>query len=211
MLQDQKSYTVPESSEEIHVLIAPSWGPNGLLETMGETVVSELLNAGYKVTVRPHPRTNEHTPLVLSSLTKLFSSNKRFNQEQSIASFDSLLAADIMISDWSGAALEFAFGLEKPVLFIDLPAKVNNSEYEQIEATPLEVFLRDEVGSILRPEKIDTIAAAVDILINDRDKIVASIRSCRDSWIYNVGKSSKKGAEIIHQISLDVRDDKEVS
>jgi hypothetical protein len=73
------------------------------------------------------------------------------------------------------------------------------------------VFLRDKVGSILQPEKIDTIAAAVNILINDRDKIVASIRSCRDCWVYNVGNSSRKGAEIIHQISLDVRDDKEVN
>ena len=31
-----------------------------------------------------------------------------------------------MVSDWSGAALEYSFGLKKPVIFLDLPKKVNN-------------------------------------------------------------------------------------
>ena len=33
-----------------------------------------------------------------------------------------------MVSDWSGVAMEFAFGLERPVLFIDVPRKTNNPE-----------------------------------------------------------------------------------
>ena len=41
--------------------------------------------------------------------------------------------ADLMISDWSGVAFEFAFGLEKPVIFIDLPKKINNSDFNYIK------------------------------------------------------------------------------
>jgi hypothetical protein len=47
--------------------------------------------------------------------------------------------------DWSGVAMEFAFGLEKPVLFIDVPRKVNNPEYKTLRAVPLEVSYRDQI------------------------------------------------------------------
>mgnify|MGYP003326545469 CR=1 FL=1 len=44
---------------------------------------------------------------------------------------ESLHRSDLMISDWSGAALDYALGLNKPVLFIDVPRKVNNLDYYQ--------------------------------------------------------------------------------
>ena len=40
--------------------------------------------------------------------------------------------SDIMISDWSGAAIEYALGLEKPVISVDVPRKVNNPGYKDI-------------------------------------------------------------------------------
>ena len=41
--------------DPMRVLIAPSWGPDGLLETRGAAVVDVLLQAGFHVTIRPHP------------------------------------------------------------------------------------------------------------------------------------------------------------
>ncbi|MNG16310.1 hypothetical protein D3C84_1002110 [compost metagenome] len=59
----------------------------------------------------------------------------------------SLLSSDIMLSDWSGAALEFAFGLERPVIFADVPRKVLNPDYTQIGLEPLEVQIRHCPGN----------------------------------------------------------------
>ncbi len=55
--------------------------------------------------------------------------DRRFQLETNIATNDSFCAADLMISDWSGAALEFAFATERPGLFVDVPRKVNNPDY----------------------------------------------------------------------------------
>ena len=53
-----------------------------------------------------------------------------------------------MISDWSGAALEFAFALKKPIIFCDTQKKVNNPKYSELKIEPIEVALRQELGVI---------------------------------------------------------------
>ena len=35
----------------------------------------------------------------------------------------SLYQSDLMISDWSGVAFEYAFAFNKPVIFCDVPKK----------------------------------------------------------------------------------------
>ena len=59
-----------------------------------------------------------------------------FNYDKNVGFLDSFHNSDFMISDWSGVALEYAFGLLKPVLFVDVPKKVQNDEYERISEIP---------------------------------------------------------------------------
>ena len=43
-----------------------------------------------------------------------------------------IFEADLMITDWSGIAYEYAYTTCKPVLFIDTPMKIMNPEYKKI-------------------------------------------------------------------------------
>ena len=125
--------------------------------------------------------------------------------EQTIESLNSLLSADIMISDWSGVALEFAFGLERPVLFIDVPAKINNPRFNQIEAIPIEVTIREKIGVILKPKNIGNITKTLSGLLGKHEVIVKSIRACRSEAVYNIGQSSLSGAEIINTLYKKIK------
>ncbi len=198
-------YVPPTEIHKTHVLIAPSWGPNCLLESIGETIIRKLLESGCKVTVRPHPRTARFAPKKMSQLRSMFSQNPKFSMEQTIESLNSLLSADIMISDWSGVALEFAFGLERPVLFIDVPAKINNPRFNQIEAIPIEVTIREKIGVILKPKNIGNITKTLSGLLGKHEVIVKSIRACRSEAVYNIGKSSLSGAEIINTLYKKIK------
>lgn len=186
------------------VLIAPSWGPHGLLETCGDKLVEILLAADYHVTVRPHPRTKLHTPDVLNSLRARFSENSNFYYEENIVSQESLHASDVMISDWSGAALEYAFGLERPVLFVDVPRKVNNDEYEKVQNEPLEVFIRPEIGTVLPLDQLQKAPACIEELCSNQQKYLDSFRHARGQWVFNVGCSGEKGAAYIAQMVSDL-------
>ena len=108
-----------------------------------------------------------------------------------------------MVSDWSGAALEYSLGLQKPVLFIDVPAKVNNPSWQDLNITPLEDHYRSQVGEILSPEQIDLVPECVARLLSNRGNFARNIEMLRETHIYNLGKSGSEGARIIQGMLQD--------
>ena len=61
---------------------------------------------------------------------------------------------DLLVADRGGSALEYAFGLERPVLFVDVPRKVFNPKYERIGCSPMEVQVRFEIGDIVLLDRL---------------------------------------------------------
>ena len=183
------------------VLVAPTWGEDALLETCGPALMEVLLAAGHRVIVRPHPMTLKRSPKVIASLTRRHNSNPSVSFDFNISSEDSLAASDIMISDWSGAAFEYAFGFERPVLFVDVPRKVNNREYEKLPVPPIEVQLRDQLGAVVSPLALGDIPQTIEELCADPQEFLDRLRSLRERWVYNVGSSGSVGAEHIAKLA----------
>lgn len=179
------------------VLIAPSWGPHCLFETCGPEIVAGLLDAGFEVIARPHPMTDKHTPEAITALRDRFGANSAFVLDQDMASQATLQRADLMVSDWSGAALEYAFGLERPVLFVDTPRKVNNPAYEQLGIEPFEATVRERIGEVVGLDDLGSIPTRVGSMISSIDTYREQIVAARAAAIFNVGTSGRVGAEII--------------
>ena len=191
----------PSNNGEPKIIIAPSWGEHGLLENKGKELVEILLNAGFNVVVRPHPETTKRSPKVINSIQKRFGNHPNFVYEGSITSINSLFQSDIMISDWSGVALEYAFGLEKPVLFIDVPRKVNNPDFTKLDIDPIEDFIRHEIGLILPPEQIQDIPSIIKTLVKNAPNYRSNICNLRNKWVYNLGDSGARGAEKLVELA----------
>lgn len=139
--------TVGDQSKSI--LLAPSWGETGLIEIgAGKKLVNDLLGLGHKVIFRPHPQTAFLSPKRVAEITNAHKDNQLFVYESHVAGQDSFHDSEIMISDWSGAALEYALALKKPVVFCDIPRKVNNPGYQEIAIEPIEVAIRDKIGVV---------------------------------------------------------------
>ena len=181
---NKKLYNDPKK-----IVIAPSYGPEGLLEKHAFEIVGLLLEAGFDVAVRPHPITYKKIPKMLGLLNKKFTHSEKFRIETNISDFKSLCESDLMISDWSGAALEFAFATERPVLYIDVPKKILNGDYNKIKATPLEVTIRNKLGKILTTDDLATIPLTInDILASG--EFANSIKEARDLYVFNLGNSA---------------------
>jgi len=196
---------IHDGNEKAHVLVAPSWGPSGLLESHGAELCHILLSAGFRVTVRPHPLTLKAHPGVIRRLRDDFGTGRGFDLETDVASSDSFASADIMISDWSGAALEFAFALERPVLFVDVPRKINNPRYEEIPLEPREVTIRGDIGEVISPEILTEVPGYVKRLRAPRAEQRDSIRRAREGVVYNLGTSGAAGAACIGVLADDAR------
>lgn len=185
------------------VLLAPSWGAKGILEAHANALVEILLTAGHRVWVRPHPRTRQLAPQALDDLTARFGGHERFIIDEDTTALDALFDAEVMITDWSGVALEFALGLKRPVLFIDVPRKINNPHYQDIEPVPLEVVCREEIGAVLDPNELGRAPAMVETLCQDRGAFTERARRLSAKTVFNVGKSGARGAEIIARLAAD--------
>jgi len=94
-----KKYPLNKTTKKI-ILIAPSWGIANILESCGERLVSFLLDESYEVVVRPHPETINRSPDLIALFDSKFGNNKDFTLETSISTDDSMLKADVLISDF---------------------------------------------------------------------------------------------------------------
>lgn len=179
------------------VLIAPSWQPNNILEACGQELVATLLGGKFEVVFRPHPMTIYKKPKLLYELQEQFGHNKNFRLDTQTVSEKYLHEADVMICDWSGVAMEYALGTERPVLFIDLPPKVHNLEYDRVGLEPLESAIRRQIGKVIAPEQVSQAADIVREFLTEREKYRAEILQARAEHIFHFGDSPKIGADYI--------------
>lgn len=180
------------------VLVAPSWGESSLVaHGLLDRVIAVLLDAGFRVTLRLHPMTRRHEPSLAGALLERFSPTGRFRFDPHINTTESLLAADIMISEWSGAPLEYAFARERPVIFIDTPPKTHNAAHERIGLPYLEQTIREELGRVIAPADLDTLPGAVRSLLAEAPAWAGRIRAARERTVFHVGGAGEVAAEHI--------------
>jgi YidC/Oxa1 family membrane protein insertase len=177
------------------VLLAPSWGPSSVLETHGSEVVEVLLGTGHDITVRPHVMARRNRGKLLNQLQVRFGSRPNFTLDLSLASQGVMHEYDLLV----------AFGLERPVLFVDVPRKVFSPDYEQLGCIPMEVRVRSDIGEVVSPDALADIPGRIEKLFADPAARRSRIQEARSRWVYNVGASGRVGAEYIARSSEEVR------
>ena len=185
-----------------NILIAPSWGKQNLLESIGVELVKILLDAGYHVTVRPHPMTSKKSPKIIKQILEKFEKNTDFLLDTNTSSFEQLFSSYALITDWSGIGYEYAFVCERPVIYVDVPKKAHNKEYEKIGLVPFEISIRDKIGEIISVQNIETIPERIEFLYSHDNNFENKVQKIRNDAIFNIGESGKVTAnEIIRIIS----------
>ena len=183
-----------------NILIAPSWGKHNLLESMGVELVKILLDGGYHVTVRPHPMTVKKSPKVIKQIKERFEKNPDFLLDTNTSSFEQLFSSYALITDWSGIGYEYAFVCERPVIYVDVPKKAHNKEYEKIGLVPFEINIRNQIGEIIAIQNIETIPERIEFLYSNDNNFENKIQKIRNDSIFNIGESGKVTANEIIRI-----------
>ncbi len=177
------------------VLVAPSWGNQGLIEGgFAQPLIASLLEQGFQVILRPHPRTYELAVEKIHALTHAFPT---LVMDNDIVSDASLMKADVMISDWSGAALEYAFCRKRPVVFMDTARKVNNPDYEKIASTPIMLSIRDKIGIVISTQEPRKAVDTIRNLMDNRAAWEEQIKQVLDQTVFNLGNSAKVACDEI--------------
>jgi len=182
-------------------LLAPTWGEHSILHVCGEPLIAALLGAGIRVILRPHYQTTRLAPQVVERLVARFGSDPGFRHVVRMEESDSLLESDVLICDWSAMAIEYALGLGKPVLFVDVPPRVRNPNYAELGLEPMEMRIRRELGAVLPLDRVADAPRHVAELLSGTADLRKRNAARREEWVFNFGRSVEVGAREIARIA----------
>ena len=188
-------------SDRKTVLIAPSWGDLNIMDTIALPLI-ERLTPTYDVIVRPHPEYIKRNSRQFKKFKTSILAYESVTLDLDIQSEDSMLKADRLITDYSGIGFEYAFGTERPVLFIDCNKKIRNKNFSDQDSVPLEIRYRPLVSKVVQPS-VDEILSGLLSLDAEMGMYLDAIQKLRHETVYNFMTSSNVAFNHI----LDVLDE----
>lgn len=198
-----------EEGKKRTILIAPSWQDDNIVDTCALELIGALLTTGCRVVLRPHPQYVRYGKERMDEIEKAFEGENDFVLQRDFSSIDTVYNADLLVTDWSGIAFEYAFSTLKPVLFINTPMKVMNPEWKQIENVPLDIAIRSEVGMNIEPAEVAKAGAIAKELINKSKEYISKNRELREREIYNLEGCGEIGGRYVLEANKRVDDNKE--
>lgn len=205
LLANRREAPPVHSDADIHVLLAPSWGEETILPVCGDALADVLMAAGFRLTLRPHYQTRWKMPEVIDRIVARHGGNPRFRLVEQMGESDSLYDSHVMITDWSGAGQDYGMGLEKPVLYIDVPPKARNDTWPELGMEPFESYVRSRLGALLKPEQLDAAPKLIRELVADPARFRREVAKLREESVYNLGSSGEAGALAIARIAQECR------
>lgn len=213
-MKDAYAKMIAEDSEDIKeegekasgkktILIAPSWQKDNIMDSCVEDILERLKGMGHQIIVRPHPQYVRHFEPRIDALNAKYEKDGIVIQKD-FSSNKTVYTADLLLTDWSSIAFEYAFSTLKPVLFINTPMKVVNPDYQELSTVPVDIELRDKVGISLETNRMEKLEEYVNTLLYDERFSFEAMEKLRDQYIYHVGTSGKVGADYLIQRLIEI-------
>ena len=191
-----------EEHDRNTILIAPSYQDDNILDLCLKDLLSALSKGDYKVIVRPHPQYIKLHPERINEIRTMLADDfegKDIELQTDFSNNTSVYSSDMLVTDWSSIAYEFAFTTKKPVLFIDTPVKTINEDYADCdyEDAP-EVALRNVVGRSLKPEEVaDKAFETCEYMFGKAAEFEKVISDIVPDFVCNIGHSAEAAADYI--------------
>ncbi|WEF31395.1 CDP-glycerol glycerophosphotransferase family protein [Pseudoduganella chitinolytica] len=184
----------------LRVLVAPTWGKNGLLARFGAALIAQAARADVEVVVRPHPQSRVSESELLERVQRETAALPNCSWDASPDAVAAMAGADILISDISGIVFDFAFLTGRPVLTLDFPIDKRGFEAMDLPFEPWELAILDRIG---RRIGMDDMAGLADILAREAadGTRAQQIRRLRDEYVCNFGCASAAAVDEIARLA----------
>lgn len=197
------------SSDKKTILIAPSWQEDNIVDSCLDEILERLNTLDYKIIVRPHPQHVKHKRDKLEKLKERFADNDKIEVQLDFSATDTVWKADLLITDWSDISMEYSFCTHKPVLFINTPMKIMNPEYDRINVVPINIEIREIVGTSISLKELDKIPEKIEYLFANSKMYADKIEEYEEAQVYNLGHSAEVGGRyVVEQLLSRARNKK---
>lgn len=192
--------------EEKTVLVAPTWGKNGLLTRTGKLIPEMLAKAGYHVILRPHPQSFISDKELMDQLAHELKGYTNIEWDHNPDGFKSLSRAKLMISDVSGVIFDFAFVFLRSVISMGNGPMKEGFEAWEIPHEAWEMQALDTLGKRVFPGQETQIPALVEELMNRHEDMAQQIEAIRNANVVNFGCAGEPIADALINLAKAVQE-----
>ena len=204
-LEKKKKFlnTNSEIKNKRTVLIAPSWGINGLLKRFGDKLIDAILDNDFYCIIRPHPQSLIVEKQMIEKLKDKYKDNENLEWDFNVDNIYSLSRADVMLSDFSGVIFDYAFLFEKPVIIPSFTFDKRGTDAIEIDE---EVWTFETIPKIsfkLDENNFSNIANIIEDSINNETLKNNILKAKEEAYMYE-GQASKRAAQFLNDMLITI-------
>lgn len=183
------------------ILISPTWGSHGLLNKYGLDILNTLVSENtYNVIIRPHPQSVISEKNQLDELEKKFPQGDYLIWDYSVNPLDSMIQADVMVSDFSGIVFDFLFLFAKPILTFVGQYDKKGKDSSDLTGDPWNLKAIKEIGIVLDENKISELPKFVNEAISNKGSMEKVLDTARNDMDKYPNESGRRGCEALMQL-----------
>lgn len=172
------------------VLLAPSWGKSAILSRFGESLLDALVETKFKIIVRPHPQSKTSEKDLLARLESRYKDAENLSWNYDNDNLAVMNESDILITDFSGIIFDYAFLLNRPLIYAD--TEFDNSVYDAawLDEKMWILMTADKMGVKLEESKIPNVKNLILDAMRS-EKLTKARESVKSECWENVGMAAK--------------------
>lgn len=192
-------------SNNITVLVAPSWSTKGCLTEYGAGFIKDLAMAGFNVIIRPHPQSLLVEQDLLRRVESALSGYGNVVWDTDVDGTKSMASADVMISDASRVRVDFMLVYNKPVITLEVPTE----SMQQFESKYMEeIWIEEQIAKYGRKLNHESVVNIVDVVREvTNDDMSVSLCNFRDKHVFNWGHSGEIVADYLIETSKQYQEE----
>lgn len=184
------------------MLVAPSWGPDGLLRKFGKELLQNLAKSSYNVIVRPHPQSMKVEKEAVDTLMEAFKDYKNISWNFDSSNLEVLSKADVLVSDFSCVMFDYALLFNRPFIFVDTEMNIDIYDMSDLDEKPWRYRVVTEIGKELNRENISDVNRIINEIKNDIPfEVIAAAKDV--AWQYR-GESAKRVVDFLVEKQKEV-------
>lgn len=190
-------------NENKMILLAPSWGPSGILTKFGERLIDSLLKTGYKIVVRPHPQSVVSEKHILEPLKEKYKDSVEWNFEN-----DNLAVmnrADLLITDFSGIIFDWTLLFNRPFIYADTEMDTSVYDADWLDEKMWVLRTAEKIGVKLEEKEFENIKAIIDGALSSSELSQARKEVADECW-QNRGNAAKAIVDYVQKKHKEFED-----
>lgn len=178
------------------VLVAPTWGKNGILSRYGADFLNNIQKSECNIIVRPHPQSFISEKQMIDDLMKEFPECDSFKWNKDNDNFSALMESDILISDYSGVIYEYFMIFDKPIIYTHPDIDLSPYDAYCLDEPPIIFELFSELGLELNEENYGQVDNMIEECLSNPKYKEGRRKASERLWLHK-GEGTKRTVDYI--------------